>query len=191
MKVTLLLSSTFTSALGVVREQRIAAAIKRISASDEKVQAGEKMFLGSRATSVVLKEGSLPLLLVACSIDVRSPPPPRPASANGHPIDLSCSYKRSRYTQEFLSMGWTGVRSPLRLTCRSKLVFFVVMYAIGTDGRGSPALPTSTSPLARCIARPSGKQLAFFTHVSHEFRTPLSVVIGYTEDVGAVQLRSG
>lgn len=27
-------------------------------------------------------------------------------------------------------------------------------------------------------------QLAFFTHVSHEFRTPLSVVIGYTEDVG-------
>ncbi|CAM9225832.1 unnamed protein product, partial [Scytosiphon promiscuus] len=29
----------------------------------------------------------------------------------------------------------------------------------------------------------SERKLAFFTHVSHEFRTPLSVVIGYTEDL--------
>eukprot|EP00903_Cladosiphon_okamuranus_P009452 g9011.t1 len=33
------------------------------------------------------------------------------------------------------------------------------------------------------LRKDTEKQLAFFTHVSHEFRTPLSVVIGYTEDL--------
>eukprot|EP00752_Nemacystus_decipiens_P009759 g8716.t1 len=35
----------------------------------------------------------------------------------------------------------------------------------------------------KLLRKDSDKKLAFFTHVSHEFRTPLSVVIGYTEDL--------
>lgn len=52
-----------------------------------------------------------------------------------------------------------------------------------------PSLSLLLNALRRYFSFCENDQLAFFTHVSHEFRTPLSVVIGYTEDVSDLKGR--